>query len=258
MIITGGSSGIGKTTADVFAANGYQVYELSRNGKSRGGVVHITCDITQEDRVKEVFKEIYHQEKRMDILINNAGFGISGAVEFTPIQEAERLFQVNFFALASVTKAALPYLRNHQGRVMNISSVAGSLAIPFQSYYSASKAATNALTLGLRNEVRMFDVSLCTLAPGDVQTPFTQKRQKEIIGDDLYQGKIQRSVALMEKDEQSGMSPAYIAKRILAIAKKKRVRPLYTLGKKYQLLSFIADILPVRTVNWLIGKIYAS
>ena len=257
-VVTGGSGGIGKAVAQRLLESGYTVYEISRSGQSENGIAHRTADVTDEATVEAVFSDIHKEQGRIDLVVNNAGFGISGATEFTSIKDAERLFSVNFFGTAASIKASVRYLRETRGRIINISSVAGAIPIPFQSYYSASKAAVNALCEAVRCEVRPFGVTACCVLPGDVKTGFTEVREKDHVGDDVYQGRIERSVSMMEKDEQNGMSPAYVANRVLKIAQKKRVRLYYTVGFAYVLLSFAARVFPRRLVNRLVGMIYAK
>ena len=138
----------------------------------------------------------------------------------------------------------------------SVSSVAATLPIPFQAYYSASKAAINALVMAVSNEVRGFGVSVCAVMPGDVNTSFTAKREKSDNGDNVYSGKISRSVAVMERDEENGMSPDYVGKIICRVAEKKRVKLFYTAGLKYKLFLFLNRLLPSSFVGYLIGKIY--
>ncbi len=256
VVITGGSSGIGLATGEVFAKKGYTVYELSRKGKFQKEINHITADVTKEETLQKAFEKIYQKEGHIDLLINNAGFGISGATEFTPITQGKALFDVNFFGAVACVNHVLPYLRKTKGKIMMVSSVAGALPVPFQSYYSASKAAINAISESIRNEVRIFGVSLCCVLPGDVKTSFTALRQKDVKGDSLYQGKIARSVSAMEKDEEEGMSPLYIGKFIYRISQKKQFRPFYIIGNKYRFFCLIARILPRRAVSYIMGKMY--
>ncbi len=257
-VITGGSSGIGKATALNLSKNGYKVYELSRSGTSTEDIIHISCNVASEEAVKNAISQIIEESKTINLVINNAGFGISGAVEFTENEAIKRLFDVNFFGAVNVIKATLPYLRESKGRIINVSSVGGVLSLPFQSFYSATKSALNAFTLALANEIRKHEVSVCALLPGDVSTGFTDSREKSSIGEDIYKGSINRSVSTMEKDEKSGMKPEKIAKLIYKIAEKKRVKPFYTAGFKYKLFILLSKILPTRLVNYIVGKIYAK
>ena len=258
VVITGGSSGIGKSTADLFRKNGCTVYELSRTGKSEGGVTHITADITNPEDIQRAFKEVFDKEGRIDLLINNAGMGISGAIEFTSAQQAHRIFDVNFFGTFECCKQALPYLRKTEGsRIINLSSVAAPLSIPFQAFYSATKAAINSLTLALANEVLPFGIKVSAVMPGDVHTGFTAAREKNEDGTALYGETITRAVSSMEKDELSGMTPDFIASVIYRVSQKKNPKVLYTAGGKYKLFVFISKILSVNFCNKLVGKIYS-
>jgi len=256
-VITGGSGGIGQAAARKFANGGYTVYELSRSGKDDGAIKHLTVDVTDTAALEKAFSDIHKAEGRIDVVINNAGFGISGATEFCDIADAKKLFDVNFFGTAAALRASMKYLRESRGRIINISSVAGVVPIPFQSYYSAAKAAMNALSEAVRCEVRPFGVSLCCMLPGDAKTGFTAVREKEIRGDDLYNGRIERSVSGMEKDEINGMTPEYVAKRIFRVARKRYVRPYYTVGNWYKILFFLTRIIPRWLVNVAVELIYA-
>ncbi len=258
VVITGGSSGIGKSTAGLFTQKGYTVYELSRSGKSENGVTHITADITNPEDIPKAFKAIFDKEGRIDLLINNAGMGISGAIEFTSAEQAHHIFDVNFFGTFLCCKEALPYLRRTAGsRIINLSSVAAPLSIPFQAFYSATKAAINSLTLALSNEVRPFGIKVSAVMPGDVHTGFTAAREKSEDGAALYGETITKAVSSMEKDEISGMTPDFIASVIFRIYQKKNPKVLYTAGTKYKLFVFISKILPVNLCNKLVGKIYS-
>ena len=256
VVITGGSGGIGLALCRKFHMHGDRVYSLSRTCNPENPAEHLFADLTDGDSVKEAFRCIGEREGGIDLLINNAGFGISGTVEFTAAEDAERQFQVNFFGGLRCIQAALPLIRERKGRILNISSAAAIFSIPFQAFYSASKAAVNSLTLALRNEVKPFGVSVCAVMPGDVKTGFTEKRKKVHAGAELYGGVIDASVAVMEKDEQNGMSPDYVAKYICRIACKRRVRPLYTAGLLYKLFYIADKLLPKRLVNWLVGMLY--
>ena len=136
VLITGGSSGIGKHAALALVKAGCTVYEMSRKDAiGLEGVRHIRGDVTDEAQAAAAVKEVVEREGRLDVLINNAGFGISGAVEFTPPSEARRQFDVNFFGMVNMNKAALSVMREQgSGRIVCMSSVAAPIAIPFQAY----------------------------------------------------------------------------------------------------------------------------
>lgn len=257
-LITGGTSGIGLHTAKVMAEGGYVVYEISRRKEGNEYIHHFQGDVTDEARLKSIVETIIEKEGHIDVLINNAGFGISGAVEFTDTQDAIRQFDVNFFGMVRMNRIVLPIMRKQgHGRIINISSVAGSIPIPFQTYYSATKAAINSYTMALSNEVKPFGISVCCIQPGDIKTGFADARKKSAQGDDIYHGKISRSVAIMEHDEELGMSPETVGRFIHKVAVKKRVKPVYTIGLSYQAICFLTNILSYRVINYLVRLLYA-
>jgi len=165
---------------------------------------------------------------------------------------------VNFFGMVNVNRAVIPVMRRcGGGRIVNISSVAAVAHIPFQTYYSASKAAIESYTHALANELKPFGITVTAAQPGDIRTGFTDARKKCAEGDDIYYGRISRSVAGMERDERKGMSPEYAGRYIAKLAMKKRVKPVYTVGIGYKCLSLLCKILPCRLRNWIVGLLYA-
>ena len=177
-------------------------------------------------------------------------------MEFTDSADAHAQLEVNFYGAFNCIQAVLPQMRAQaSGRIINLSSVAAPIAIPYQSFYSAAKAAINSLTLALRNEVRPFGIQVCAVQPGDIRTGFTAARKKSHAGSHIYKS-LDRAVAVMEHDEQNGMAPEAVAKVILKAANARKCRALYTVGAQYKLFILINKLLPATTVNWLVGKIY--
>lgn len=256
VVITGGSSGIGKATAEVFAEQGWRVFEWSRSGASTDKITHIACDVTKPEQTKAAVNAVLEQAEQIDVFISNAGFGISGAVEFTTSEDAHRQMEVNFFGALNSVQAVLPHMRERKaGRIIFTSSVAAILSVPYQSFYSASKAAINALALALQNEVREFGIYVSVLMPGDVSTGFTAARKKSEEGSNAY-GNIHKAVATMEKDEQGGMSPRKMAKQLYHIATCRCPAPQYIGGASYAILCFLDRLLPKRLVNWIVAQVY--
>lgn len=257
LLITGGSSGIGAATADYFASRGYTVYELSRHGEDRQSVRHIDCDVTKPADCHRAVSEVVSRCGAIDVLISNAGFGISGAVEFTDIDEARRQFDVNFFGTVNIVQAVIPYQREaRSGRIILVGSMAAVFPIPFQSFYSASKSAISALAHALRNELRHTGIRVGCMLPGDVKTAFTGRRDKSLAGSDVYPT-MDRAVAAMERDEQNGMPPSSIARKLYAMA-TSRSMPLYTtVGLQYHLFMALNRFLPSKLVCWVVGKMYS-
>ena len=204
-VVTGGSSGIGRCTAASLRDKGYLVYEFSRRHIPISGVNHLSVDVTDEEMVTSAIHHIMKAEAKIDAVVNCAGFGISGAVEFTTTEQAKSQFDVNFFGTVNVNKAVLPVMHQQgSGHIVNISSVAATAHIPFQTFYSASKAAVSSYSYALANEVSPYGIYVTTVELGDIRTGFTKSRQKNILGDKDYDGRISRSVSRMEHDEQNG------------------------------------------------------
>lgn len=258
-VVTGGSSGIGRETALALRAAGCAVYEFSRHDADVPGVKHVQCDVSDEAQFAAAIRQVHEAEGRVDILVNNAGFGISGAAEFTDNAQAKKLLDVNLFGMVNGCKAVIPIMRAQGGgRIVNLSSVAAPCAIPFQVWYSVSKAAVSTYTAALANEVRPWGVTLTAVMPGDIRTGFTAAREKNIEGDEVYGGRIARSVAVMEHDEETGMDPAVAGRYIASLALRRRVKPEYAVGFKYKFLCLLAKLLPCGLKNRIIGMMYAQ
>lgn len=253
--VTGASSGIGLAAARLFRDRGDKVYCLSRTDPNENGIIFIHTDVTDEESVNGAFKRIGEENGRLDVLLSNAGMGVSGAAESTTMQAARRQLDVNFFGLHACVRAAVPLMREKGGTILATSSVAAVFAIPFQAFYSASKFAVNALILALANELKPFNIRVAAVMPGDVKTGFTKARIKA--ADDKNYGKsVEKSVAVMEHDEQNGMGPEMIAKKFVALSLKKHPKVLSTVGFQYKLFCFLGKVLPIRLQNFIVGKMY--
>lgn len=271
IVITGASSGIGLAAAKYFSANGDRVYGLSRTACPLEGVRHIACDVGDETSVNNAFDALNTAENgKIDVLVLNAGFGISGAVETTPTEQAIGQFNINFFGAARCVKYAAPFLRiaakearakksgkKRLPRILFTSSLAAVIPIPFQGFYSASKAAICNLSRALKAELRPFKIGVAAVLPGDVKTGFTDKRVKNAAEEsDIYSAKAERAVAVMEKDERGGMPPERVGRLIFRLSGKRRLKPQYTAGFKYKLFLFLTHILPARLVDWVVKLMY--
>lgn len=258
-IVTGGSSGIGLNAAKALVNKGCKVYEFSRRDRNISELIHITCDVTNEAQVKEAVNSIYEKEGKIDLLLNSAGFGIAGAIEFTKLEDAKKQFDVNFFGVVCVSNAVLPIMRKQKhGRIVNISSMAAVTPIPFQAFYSATKSAIETYSMALANEVAQFGISVVSIEPGDIATGFTDARETEVEGDDIYNGIISKSISKMEHDERNGMKAEVAGAYVAKIALKKKVKPIYAIGFSYKAICILARILPNKAKNVLIGSLYAK
>ena len=251
-MVTGGTSGIGLAAVKALRERGCTVYALSRHGD-------IPCDVADEQSARAAVNQVLEKEGRIDILVNCAGFGISGAAELTPLEMAKRQLDVNLFGTANLVNAVIPPMRRQGGgRIVNTGSVAGFVPIPFQTWYSASKAAVQSYTMAMANELRPFGITLAAVLPGDTKTGFTAAREKIDDPEHLYGGRIERSVKRMEHDEQTGVPARKVGELIARVALKKRVKPLYIPGFSYNLVNVLMRILPSGLANRLIGLLYAK
>lgn len=258
-IVTGGRSGIGRKAAEELAARGITVYVPGRKSFEADGMMYLPCDVTVEEDTLRAVKTVLDREGRIDLLINSAGYGILSASEFTPLEDAKRQLDVNFFGTVNMTKAVLPVMRRQKsGRIVNVSSMAAPAPLPFQSFYSASKVAVNAYTDALRGELKPYGISCCCVLPGDNKTGFTDARKSILEGDEAYEGRITAAMNKQAKFEQEGADPTVAGRKIAKISIRKRIKGVYTLdavsAAEYALIKF----LPHDFSNRIIGKMYGE
>ena len=258
-VVTGGTRGIGRGCVCALYDAGCTVYECSRHDFAFPEAIHLDLDVSDEKAFAKVISDIVKKEGRIDILVNNAGMGISGAAEFTENADAHKIVEINLFGVVNGCKAVIPYMREQGGgRIVNTSSLAAPIAIPFQSWYSVTKAAVSSYTASVANEVRPFGITLAAVLPGDTKTGFTKAREKSEVGDDIYEGRIARAVGVMEHDEQTGMSAEAAGAFLAGIALKKKVKPEYCIGFKNTILYLVAKFLPCGLRNRILYLIYAK
>jgi short-subunit dehydrogenase len=259
ILITGASQGIGFTLAEKFALLGYRVIGVARTLPKQGGHFDAQImDVTNRESVEKIFAHIRTNYQRLDVLINNAGFGIGGAIEDTPLEMVKTLFDVNVFGLHQTTQVMLPMLKNTQGIIINIGSVAGDFTIPFQGFYSMTKASVATYSEALRQELKPFKVRVVNVKPGDTKSNFSQKRQTILPQKSLYTERVKRSIAVMEKDEKQGLPASSVFRVCRRIIKQKNPPLAVTVGIQYQILQLLKWLLPKRLVQWLLYQMYAK
>jgi len=260
VLVTGASSGIGACCAAYLSERGYRVYGASRSATAAPGVVPLAIDVTNDASVSQAIATILAREGRLDVLVNNAGFGIAGAVEDTSTEEAVAQFEVNFFGAFRVCRAALPVLRRQgAGYIVNIGSIGGLVAIPYQGLYSASKFALEGLSESLRLEVRPFGIHVVLIEPGDHHTSFTQNRRaaKESADSSVYRDRFERAVARMASDEQSGPAPDGIARLLCKVISHPNPRLRYTAGPAAQrTAAWLKRLLPNAVLEKIVHNYY--
>ena len=262
VLVTGASSGMGRACAELLAANEYRVFGTSRGAdySDINGVTMVPMDVNEDSSVKSAIDYIQREAGPIDVLLNNAGFGISGAIEDTSVEEARQLFETNFFGVHRVCNAVIPTMRQRgQGHIVNIGSIGGVVCIPFQAFYSASKSALASLSDGMSMELRPFGITVTRIEPGDYKTGFTENRQmveKNGTGS-AYAERCQRAVAVMQHDEQNGADPQQLAAKLLKILQMKQPALVYREGMYMQTtLVKLLPWLPRRWVEYLLMKIY--
>lgn len=256
IVITGASSGIGKALADTFTVIN-TVIGISRTIPKDINYPYYACDLTNIEHIKRTSSEIISIYKTIDVLINCAGVGTGGAIEELSAEDLKWVFDVNVIGLVEITKALLPALKNNtKSKIINIGSVAGEITIPYQTSYSMAKASLQKFTEGLRMELKPFNVDVCTVLPGDTKTTFTGNRKTVIREHSPYYANVTKSIKKMEKDEQSGVSPFKVVKVVEKVMKKKRMPIKVAVGIDYKFFLLLKKILPARTVEFIILKMY--
>lgn len=254
IVITGGTSGIGKYLSDRLSVKN-TVINLSRSCESDWS--NIPCDISVSGEVEQAFNTVRERFGRVDILINNAGYALNGAVELISDEEMERQMAVNFTGVFRCVKHALP-LMGRGGRIINISSACAIFPLPFRAPYCASKAAVSMLSHSLREELRPYGISVTAVCPGDIATSFSKNRVRCEKTNDRYGERVAAAFADIDGREGKRMSVEYAGDKILKIVAKRRLRPTYIVGKKYKLLYAAYRIFPLSLILWATGKKFAG
>lgn len=259
ILVTGASQGIGFAIAEGFAKAGYRVIGVSRSlPKASYSFKAQTMDVTKVEEIQTLFARIQQRYQRLDVLINNAGFGIAGPLEETPMEEAKRVFDVNVFGMLQVSQHAIPLLKKTKGMIINIGSVASDFSLPFQTIYSMSKASVASFTEGLRNELRPFGIRVVNVKPGDTKSNFSTQRKVFVAPSSPYEKRVHHSVAVMEKDEKNGLPTASVYKVCRRLVNQKNPPIHVTIGLQYQVLQALRWLLPTKLVQWLLYQIYGK
>jgi NAD(P)-dependent dehydrogenase (short-subunit alcohol dehydrogenase family) len=262
VLITGASSGIGKTCAEHLAAKGYRVFGAQRHvpeGKPQANDVEsITMDVDDDDSVNHALQVLCEKTGRLDAVVNNAGFALMGSIEDTSVEEARAQMETNFFGVLRVCRAALPIMRKQgRGHIINISSLAGVLGLPFSGLYSASKFALEGMSESLRLEVRRFGISIVLVEPGDFSTQLPAKRRVASASqtNDAYREAFTQFKAAQEKDESKAPTPEPIAYLIERILQSDAPRLRYSIGMLGQRIVVpLKRLLPQRLFEWALRK----
>jgi NAD(P)-dependent dehydrogenase (short-subunit alcohol dehydrogenase family) len=265
VLITGASSGIGQACAGHLHRCGYRVYGTSRRTAGDGEIAAISfnmikMDVDDEQSVRAGVEQVLNREGRLDAVVNNAGFGIAGAIEDTSTQEAKAQFETNFFGVLRVCRAVLPIMRAQQaGYIVNVGSMAGQVGVPCQGLYSASKSAVAGLTEALRLEVRPFGIHVVLIEPGDFVTDFPARRQRvdHSRSGNVYRERCEVALSIMENDERNGQAPIQVARLLEKVLRDPSPRLSYTVGPLSQRVAVaLKKIVPSWFFEWGLAKYY--
>ena len=260
ILITGISSGFGLETARLLSQEGHTVYGTVRRQVEPLPQVHyLRVDVRDPQAVTEAVSQVVAQEGRIDVLVNNAGMGIGGPVEFATEEEIREQMDANFMGLVHFVTAVLPYMRKQgSGKIIALSSIGGLMGLPFQGFYSASKFAIEGYCEALRLETRNFGITVTVVRPGDFSTGFTGSRKKTANAEALQEYKTYaESMGKVEHDETGGLKPQVLASKISKIIRKKRPRYGYVVASFEQRLSVLLKrILPARWFAKILGSYY--
>ncbi len=266
VVITGASSGIGYETAKYLNQKGYKVYALARrldklNTLKEFGINIYQLDITDYKESKRIINEIYLKEGKIDVLFNNAGFGLYGPIEEVTLDDAKYQFDVNLFSLANLIKLTTPLMRESGGGlIINTSSIGGKVASLLGGWYHASKYALEGLTDSLRLELKPFNIKLVLLEPGLIQTEFpgiTIKKAEEISKDSPYYDVVMRVRDRAHEDfivKKIGTDPLIVAKKVFKIVKSKRPKTRYVVGKLGYTAILGRKFLPDKLLDKILTK----
>lgn len=250
-VITGATRGIGLAAARLFLEKGFAVYGIARKPYSGDDFYCYPCNICDYNAIDAVFKDVYEREGRIDVLVNNAGFGIAGAVEEASSERIKEICEVNLAAQCVLCGKVIPYMKETGGRIINVSSVGGIMPLPYQALYSATKAGLEVFSRALANEVKNYNIKVCAVLPGDTRTGFTEARIKEGGNE-----RARKSINKMERDERRGKPPESVANAIYKAVKRKNTPLRVTVGGVSKLEVFISRLLPLKILNFILYKMY--
>ncbi len=254
-LITGASSGIGKETAKLLVANGYIVYGAARrvdkmSDLKQAGVKLLAMDVTDETTMVNGINEIIKTEGKIDVLVNNAGYGSYGALEDVAISEAKYQFEVNIFGLARLTQLVLPFMRKQQsGKIINISSIGGKFGEPHGSWYHATKYAVEGLSDSLRMELKQFNIDVIIIEPGAILTEWNtiaRDNLMKVSGKTAYKNLAQKHFNMLANADKRGAQPIVVAKTIVKSILSHRPKTRYATGGGAKLILFLRRILSDR------------
>ena len=261
VLITGGSSGIGKSLGEYLQTKGLKVYGTSRNPNNypESKFPIVALDVTKPETIATCISEVLKIESKIDVLVNNAGAGITGPIEEIPDAEIKRNFETNLFGPINVIKAVLPIMRNqNSGLIINVTSIAGYMGLPYRGIYSASKGALELITEAFRMEIKAFNIQMTNVAPGDFATNIAAGRyHAPVLEHSPYKAPYGDTLKMMDAHVDEGNDPRQMAEAIYKIIKTKNPKIHYKVGAFMQKFSIaLKRILPDTVYEKLLMKHY--
>ncbi|TYB79700.1 SDR family oxidoreductase [Bizionia myxarmorum] len=261
VLVTGGSSGIGKSVGQYLTQQGFTVYGTSRSPEkyTASEFPIVGMDVTKPKSILEAVNTVIEKAGRLDVLINNAGVGITGPIEEIPEAEIKNNFETNFFGPINVMKTVLPQMRKQRsGLIINVTSIAGYMGLPYRGIYSASKGALELVTEAFRMEVKGFNIQMTNVAPGDFATNIASGRyHAPVLEKSPYKGSYGQTLRLMDTHVASGKDPLEMAKAIHKIIKSPNPKVHYKVGEFMQKFSIVLKrILPDKVYEKLLMNHY--
>jgi len=257
-LITGASSGIGEASARKLLAAGYRVYGTSRRGSLAGKHPFplLTLDVTDDASVKAAIDELIRLEGRIDVLVNNAGFGVApAAAQESSIEQAKRIFDTNFLGIVRLTRAVVPHMRRQgRGRIINMGSILGIVPLPYVALYAASKHAVEGYTGALDHELRTQGIRVCVIEPAYIKTQFENNNiepDAKLEEYDLIRAKLTKVVS---KAMAEAESPEVVAEVVVKAAQTSRPKLRYTAGRLAGKLNFILRFAPASLLDKVVRK----
>ncbi|WP_089664146.1 SDR family oxidoreductase [Gramella sp. MAR_2010_147] len=261
VLITGASSGIGKSIANYLSTRNFKVYGTSRSSKDSSQVSFnfVQLDVTKEETIRSAVQEVFQKEGKIDILINNAGVGITGPIEETPEIEIKKAFDTNYFGPLNMIKNVLPVMRkNGSGLIINITSIAGYMGLPYRGIYSATKSALEITAEAYRMELKQFGIKMTNVAPGDFATNIASGRyHAPVTKGSPYEKVYGDTLAIMNKHVDAGQDPELMANEILKIIQTEDPKVHYKVGDRLQKISVkLKSLLPDKLYEKMLMKHY--
>lgn len=261
VVITGGSSGIGKSVGEFLSDKGFTVYGTSRNPEriTNSRFPLLALDVRNKESIQKAFAEVIAKSGRIDVVINNAGVGITGPIEEIPTEEIRNNFETNFFGPIEVMKAALPQMRSqNSGLIINITSIAAYMGLPYRGIYSASKGALELITEAIRMEVKSFGIHITNVAPGDFATNIASGRyHAPVISGSAYEIPYGNTLKMMDEHVDSGSNPNEMAEAIYKIIQTPNPKIHYKIGVFMQKFSIVLKrILPDKVYEKMLMNHY--